>query len=49
LPFIISAVLSFAMAAIISRTIKSKAEKETETQNTETQVKQDADLEKILT
>jgi hypothetical protein len=49
LPFIVSAVLSFAMAAIISRTIKSKAEKETETQKTETKAKQEADLEKILT
>jgi hypothetical protein len=49
LPFIISAVLSFAMAAFISHTIKSKAGKETETQKTETQAKQDANLEKILT
>jgi TRAP-type C4-dicarboxylate transport system permease small subunit len=39
LPFIVSAVLSFAVAASISRTIKSKAEKETETQKTETQAK----------
>jgi hypothetical protein len=49
LPYIVSAVLSFAVAAIISRTIKSKAEKETEIQKTETQAKQEADLEKALT
>jgi biotin transporter BioY len=49
LPFLVAAVLSFAVAALISRTIKSEAEKEPETQKTETQAKQEADVEETLT
>ena len=44
LPFLVAAVLSFATAFLISRAIKSEAEKETETQP-----KKDADLEETPT
>ena len=49
LPYLVAAVLSFTVAFLISRTIKSEAEKETETQKIETQHKQEADLEETLT
>ena len=47
LPFIVSAVLSFTVAILIARAIKTDVEKEKEIQ-TETKAKQDADLEKTL-
>ncbi|MGD0994457.1 MAG: hypothetical protein ABR909_02915 [Candidatus Bathyarchaeia archaeon] len=48
LPFLVAAVLSFAVAFLISRALKSETEKEIETQKTETQHKQEADLEETL-
>lgn len=54
LPFIVSAVLSFAVAVLISRARNLEAEKETETletetQETETQTKEEIDFEETPT
>ena len=49
LPFLLAVVLSFTVAALSSKATKSVAEKETETQKTETKPKQEADIEETLT
>ena len=48
LPYIVSAVLSFTVATLISRAIKPDIEKETETRRTQTEAKEEADLEKSI-
>ena len=48
LPFLVSAVLSFSALALISSAIKKEAEKETETQRSETEAKQEAEFDKTL-
>ena len=47
LPFLTAAVISFAVAAVISRSMMPEGE--TETQKTETQPKQEADVEETPT
>ena len=49
LPFLVSAVLSFAVAALSSQAAKSAAEKETEKQESETQPKPQAASEETPT
>ena len=48
LPYVVSAILSFAIAGIISRALNSGAEKETEIQKTEAQAKQEADFDEAI-
>ena len=45
LPYVISAVISFAAAGLISRAMNSEAEKQTEMQKAEEEAKREADLE----
>jgi large-conductance mechanosensitive channel len=49
LPFLLAVVLSFTVVAFSSQATKAVAEKETEPQKTETQPKQEADIEETLT